>query len=78
MNQNIPGVDYLFFALLFCAVVALFTLSLARTELWFQLPLACNRCFWIYLENISGVLLLFLFQSSVLTPRYWPVNDHVL
>jgi hypothetical protein len=33
VNLNIPGFDYLFFALLFAAVVALLTLGLARGEL---------------------------------------------
>ena len=33
VNLNVPGFDYLFFALLFVAVVALFTLLLARAEL---------------------------------------------
>jgi len=36
VNLNIPGFDYLFFALLFFAVVALFTLVLARAELALQ------------------------------------------
>jgi len=36
VNLNIPGFDYLFFALLFLAVVALFTLVLARAELALQ------------------------------------------
>ena len=33
VNLNIPGFNYLFFALLFAAVVALLTLGLARGEL---------------------------------------------
>ena len=33
VNLNIPGFDYLFFALLFFAVVALLTVVLARAEL---------------------------------------------
>ena len=36
VNLNIPGFDYLFFALLFCVVVVLFTLVLARAELALQ------------------------------------------
>ena len=36
VNLNIPGFDYLFFALLFFAVVALFTVVLARAELILQ------------------------------------------
>ena len=32
VNLNIPGFDYLFFALLFFVVVALFTVVLARAE----------------------------------------------
>lgn len=36
VNLNIPGFDYLFFALLFFAVVALFTLVLARAEIAIQ------------------------------------------
>jgi hypothetical protein len=36
VNLNIPGFDYLFFALLFCTVVALFTLVLARAEVALQ------------------------------------------
>ena len=36
VNLNIPGFDYLFFALLFCAVVALFTLVLVRAEITLQ------------------------------------------
>ena len=36
VNLNIPGFDYFFFALLFCAVVALFTLILVRAEITLQ------------------------------------------
>ena len=36
VNLNIPGFDYLFFALLFFAVVALLTAVLARAELALQ------------------------------------------
>jgi len=36
VNLNIPGFDYFFFALLFCVVVALFTLILARAEITLQ------------------------------------------
>ena len=36
VNLNIPGFDYLFFAVLFCVVVALFTVVLARAELTLQ------------------------------------------
>ena len=36
VNLNIPGFDYLFFALLFFGVVAVFTVVLARAELTLQ------------------------------------------
>jgi hypothetical protein len=36
VNLNVPGLDYPFFAIVFCGVVALFTLVLARAEIALQ------------------------------------------